>query len=85
MSSIHRPAPLPQVLVEVDRAPAPVACRATDYPAGWQIAPHAQAKHQLVHAVQGVMVVQAAAGRWVIPPTRGLWLPAGMELSLIHI
>jgi AraC-like DNA-binding protein/quercetin dioxygenase-like cupin family protein len=82
MPSIHRPAPLPQVLVEVDRAPAPVACRATDYPAGWQIAPHAHAKHQLVHAVQGVMVVQAAAGRWVIPPTRGLWLPAGMEHAI---
>src|SRR6478736_6818785 len=40
--------------------------------------PLAQNKHQLIYAVQGVMVVQADAGRWVVPPTRGIWMLAGM-------
>ena len=34
--------------------------------------------HQLIYAVRGVMVVQADAGRWVVPPTRAIWMQAGM-------
>ena len=74
--------PLPQVLAEVDNDTAPVSCRATDYPAGWEVAPHAHAKHQLIHAVHGVMVVQADAGHWVVPPSRGIWMPAGMTHAI---
>jgi AraC-like DNA-binding protein len=78
----HTIKPLLQILDEVDREPAPVSCRATDYPAGWDVAPHAHAKHQLVHAVHGVMIVRADAGQWVVPPTRGIWMPAGMEHAI---
>ena len=78
----HAIKPLPQVLVEVDRELAAVSCRATDYPAGWDVDAHAHAKHQLVHAVEGVMVVQAEAGQWVVPPTRGIWMPAGMKHAI---
>lgn len=78
MDRDRSPLPMPQVLEEIDQATSPVTGRATDFPAGWQIAPHAHAKHQLIHAVRGVMVVQAEAGRWVVPPTRAIWMRAGM-------
>jgi AraC-like DNA-binding protein/quercetin dioxygenase-like cupin family protein len=78
MRPSRQPKPLTQVLQEIDAASAPVTGRATDYPKGWIIAPHAHAKHQLIYAVRGVMAVQALAGRWVVPPTRAIWMVAGM-------
>jgi len=78
MDPSRQPKPLPQVLKEIDDASAPVTGRATDFPSGWNIVPHAHAKHQLIYAVRGVMVVQALAGRWVVPPTRAIWMVAGM-------
>ncbi|MDM0031897.1 helix-turn-helix transcriptional regulator [Variovorax sp. J22P271] len=69
--------PNPEFLSQVDRNPAPVSCKATDYPAGHVIAPHAHAKSQLIYAVHGVMMVSAGEGRWIVPPTRGIWMPAG--------
>ena len=83
--SRHTVKPLPQILAEVDAEPSAVSCRATDYPAGWNVAAHAHAKHQLVHAVSGVMVVQAVEGQWVVPPTRGIWMPAGMSHAIRYI
>ena len=73
----HAIKPVPQVVREIDEEPAAISCRATDYPAGWVVAPHTHAKHQLIHAVHGVMVVRSEAGHWVVPPTRGIWMPAG--------
>jgi AraC-like DNA-binding protein/quercetin dioxygenase-like cupin family protein len=64
---------------DIDDAPADVVCKAVDYPAGHRIAPHRHARHQLVYAVQGLMVVTAGQGRWVVPSTRALWMPAGAE------
>lgn len=66
----------------VEALAAPVSGRPMDYPAGWCIEPHAHAEHQLIHAVQGVMVVQAEAGRWVVPPTRAIWMQAGMTHAI---
>lgn len=77
---MHSPKPqtLTESLRERQGKPPPIAGRATDYPAGWRIAPHAHSKHQLIYAVRGVMVVQAEVGRWVVPPTRGIWMQVGM-------
>jgi len=75
----RRPKALPEILREIEAAPSPITCRATDYPAGWHIEAHSHARHhQLIYAVQGVMLVQAEAGRWVVPPTRGIWMRSGM-------
>jgi AraC-like DNA-binding protein len=57
----------------------PVACRATDYPAGHVIEPHSHTRGQLVYAAHGVIMVAAEGGQWVVPPTRGIWMPAGSE------
>ena len=75
---MRKPMPLAQAIREIDEVPAPVSGRATDYPNGWIVDPHSHAKHQLIYAVRGVMVVQAETGRWVVPPTRAIWMVAGM-------
>ena len=69
-------------LATVDANVAPMLCMATDYAPDERIARHAHRKHQLVYAVQGVMVVQAPAGQWVVPPTRAIWMPAGTVHSI---
>lgn len=55
----------------------PVTGKAIDYPSGFVVPSHSHPTAQLIHAVRGVMVVAAAGGQWVVPPTRGLWMPAG--------
>src|SRR3546814_19268756 len=30
---------------------------------------------QLLYAIRGVMLVATEAGHWVVPPTRGMWMP----------
>lgn len=66
-----------QRLKTIDTSPLPMICMVTDYAVDAQIERHAHRKHQLVHAVHGVMVVQTQAGQWVVPPTRAIWMPAG--------
>ncbi|WP_421954541.1 AraC family transcriptional regulator [Polaromonas sp.] len=79
MASVSTPQPLATALRQIEAAASPVSGHPTDYPPGWHIASHAHTKHQLIYAVQGVMVVQAEAGRWVVPPTRAIWMTAGMR------
>ncbi len=80
---IHREkgiAPASQAVTPtVDDAPADVVCKAVDYAADTVIAPHRHARHQLVYAMHGLMVVMSGHGRWVVPSTRALWMPAGTE------
>jgi len=40
---------------------------------------HQHPTNQLIHAVHGVMVVSSSNGHWIVPPTRGIWMPAGTE------
>src|SRR5262244_2477793 len=73
----------PQHLAAVDRSTLPVTCYATDYAAGSEIDSHAHRKHhQLIYAAHGVMVVRAQGGQWIVPPTRGIWMPAGVTHSI---
>jgi AraC-like DNA-binding protein len=82
--------PTPPSLAELDRSPDPVSCRATDYPAGHVIESHVHAKDQLIYAVHGVMLVAAEGGQWIVPPTRGIWMPAGLThrircIGVVHM
>ncbi|GAB2483882.1 helix-turn-helix transcriptional regulator [Comamonas humi] len=82
--SVSIPTPFSQA--ELDRSALPVTTRATDYPAGSSTGDHVHAlHHQLIHAVQGVMVVVAEGGQWIVPPTRGIWMPAGMVHQVRHV
>ncbi len=62
---------------DLDAGLAPVVAKARDYPAGQVSARHRHPTAQLVYAVEGVMVVSTAEGQWIVPPTRGIWLPIG--------
>ena len=64
---------------QFDQGLFPVAGRSADYPSGLCWPPHQHPTAQLIHAVRGVMVVTTEAGQWIVPPTRGVWVPPGMD------
>jgi AraC-like DNA-binding protein len=45
---------------------------------GW----HEHPVHQLAWAATGVLTVATAEGTWVLPPSRALWIPAGVPHAL---
>ena len=49
-----------------------------EYARGDVVEQHTHEAAQIVHAAKGVMRVAAAGSYWVIPPGRGLWVPAGV-------
>lgn len=59
-----------------------VSHRAEDHPRGHYIVPHAHRRGQLVFARSGVMQVETAAGFWIVPPQRALWVPARMRHAI---
>ncbi|AMR80144.1 AraC family transcriptional regulator [Cupriavidus nantongensis] len=67
----------PPAYVRFDRSPLPVTAMAADYLPGHVTQPHQHPHAQLIHAVHGVMVVATAEGQWIVPPTRGMWMPGG--------
>ena len=48
------------------------------YPDGFRIEPHSHPRAQLVYADSGVMTVVTQHGSWVVPPSRAVWVPAGV-------
>ncbi|WP_137391016.1 AraC family transcriptional regulator [Rhodoligotrophos defluvii] len=43
--------------------------------------PHRHRRAQLMHVTSGIVVVEVENGRWVVPPVRALWIPAGITHS----
>jgi AraC-like DNA-binding protein len=50
-----------------------------DYPDGAATGWHSHPRGQLLYAIKGVMIVRSAEGTWSVPPSRALWLAAGLE------
>jgi AraC-like DNA-binding protein len=48
-------------------------------PAGLVFDWHTHAEHQLAWAANGVLTVRTGDATWVLPPTRALWIPAGLR------
>lgn len=63
----------------LDRTALPVMGKAVDYPADHVTPRHQHPTAQLIYAAHGVMVVATDAGQWIVPPTRGIWMPAGTD------
>jgi AraC-like DNA-binding protein len=61
---------------DTDRA---MAAMEVDYSDGASTGWHAHPRGQLLYAIEGVMIVRSQAGSWVVPPSRALWLTAGLE------
>lgn len=62
-----------------DAADRPLVALKADHPAGGSTGWHAHPWGQLLYAIDGVMVVTSESGTWVVPPSRGLWLVAGVR------
>lgn len=62
-----------------DQGLSSVSGRSADYPSGLLGPPHCHPTAQLIHAVRGVMVVSTESGQWIVPPTRGVWVPPGVR------
>lgn len=61
-----------------DCATMPVTGVAVDYANGHVIPAHSHRRAQLLYAIEGVLVIETDVGRWVVPPSRGVWLKAGI-------
>ena len=46
---------------------------------------HTHDDHQLAWASSGVLTVRAEATAWVLPPTRALWIPAGLRHETLAV
>lgn len=51
---------------------------ARNEPTGCYVAPHSHPRGQLLYATSGLMRAATDAGIWLLPPQRGLWIPAGV-------
>jgi AraC-like DNA-binding protein/quercetin dioxygenase-like cupin family protein len=56
-----------------------MAAMDVNYPDGASTGWHSHPRGQLLYAIEGVMVVRSAEGTWILPPSRALWLAAGLE------
>ena len=66
-------------LVEIfDDVPRPVIALGNEYPDGHVIPPHHHRRSQLLYGASGAVMVATAEGTWVMPPQRGMWIPAGV-------
>ena len=52
-------------------------------PAGSSTGWHSHPRGQLLYAIKGVMIVHSDAGSWVVPPSRALWMVAGVRHNVI--
>jgi AraC-like DNA-binding protein/quercetin dioxygenase-like cupin family protein len=66
--------------VSLDRQPAAAVIVVTfPMPAGQVFDWHTHADHQLAWAASGVLTVRTDSATWMLPPTRALWIPAGLR------
>lgn len=62
-----------------EHAAMPVTGMSVTYPDGWIIPAHSHLRGQLLYAVEGVMTIESLHGRWIVPPSRGVWIIAGEQ------
>jgi AraC-like DNA-binding protein len=60
-------------------APGAVIAATFPMPAGTEFNWHIHNDHQLAWAAAGILTVRTAEADWVLPPTRALWIPAGLR------
>jgi AraC-like DNA-binding protein len=54
-------------------------------PAGRTFDWHTHENHQLAWAPRGVLSVRTASTAWVLPPSRALWIPAGLRHETLSL
>lgn len=66
-----------------DGLPRPVMARVESLPAGSWTAVHSHPWAQLSYAVEGVLQVRTAAGQFMAPPERAIWVPAHLDHEVL--
>ncbi|MGL6040323.1 MAG: cupin domain-containing protein, partial [Deefgea sp.] len=61
-----------------DMAGALLHGKAVDHQPGSATIRHWHEVAQLLYAISGVMRVITPLGQWIVPPNRGIWVPAGV-------
>lgn len=56
-----------------------IVALAIDHDASCHRPRHQHRRAQLIYALRGVITVSTPSGRWVVPSSRAVWMPAGME------
>lgn len=69
-------------ILPFETAPRPIVGFACDYPAGLATGMHRHPRAQLLYATAGVMRVDTGSSNYLVPPTTGLFLPAGAEHAI---
>ncbi len=72
----------PNAHIVFEHAAMPVTAMATDYPDRHFIDTHTHRRAQFLYATHGIMLIETQIGRWIVPPSRGVWLQAGVEHSV---
>lgn len=80
-ASLDRASPLD--LHAHEASALPVTGVAVDYPAGHEVAFHRHGRGQLLYAAEGIMLVEAVTGKWMVPPTTAVWLRPDVEHRLL--
>jgi AraC-like DNA-binding protein/quercetin dioxygenase-like cupin family protein len=70
------PASPPTETVVADAASPPLVARRLSKQSGHRIEPHWHARAQFLFAVAGTMAVRTPRRAWIVPTSRGLWIPA---------
>jgi len=63
---------------DIDGIAQPIVAIGKHYLDGHHIAPHIHRRNQLLSSRAGTLLVITAQGAWVMPPQRGMWIPAGI-------
>jgi len=63
---------------DYEAIPRPIISVGNDYAPGIARGSHQHRRNQLLYGATGLMIVTTPQGRWVVPPQRALWIPAGV-------
>lgn len=68
---------------QLERLPRPLYARNESLPRQTGTPRHSHPWVQLTYAIEGVLQVRTAAGSFVAPPQRAIWIPAGLEHEVL--
>lgn len=70
-------------LADHESSDLPVTGVVARYPAGHSVPEHSHRRGHLLYAAKGVLLVEAATGRWLVPPTAAVWLRPNVPHRLV--
>lgn len=81
------PSPVPSLTphLYVPTPQRPVRAKVRHLPADTQVLPHSHPWAQVAFSAEGVIRLTAARGTYIVPPSRALWIPPGVEHAVTMV